>query len=118
MGQLPKTNTENEDHRRRKIDSDNNSSGYGIVSAATNAYKVISKWFCLVIIAIDYDAKYLLLFFKNSSNDLTIITCFPRTSIQKWFELASEKKDKKNQETLQFSKKTTKKMYDFFCPSI
>ena len=95
MGQLPKTNTENEDNRRRKIDSDNNSSGYGIVSAATNAYKVISKWFCLVIIAIDYDAKDLLLFFKNSSNDLTIITCFPRTSIQKWFELASEKKTKK-----------------------
>ena len=53
----------NNGYRRRKIDSDNNSSGYGIVSAATNAYKVISKWFCLVIIAIDYDAKDLLLLF-------------------------------------------------------
>ena len=44
----------NNGYRRRKIDSDNNSSGYGIVSAATNAYKVISKWFCLII-SIDYE---------------------------------------------------------------
>ena len=43
MEQLPETNTENENHRRRKIDSDNNSGGYGIISAASNAYKVISK---------------------------------------------------------------------------
>ena len=33
----------NNGYRRRKIDSDNNSSGYGIISAASNAYKVISE---------------------------------------------------------------------------
>ena len=33
----------NNEYKKRKIDSDDNSSGYGIISAASNAYKVISE---------------------------------------------------------------------------